>query len=104
MRRTLSVLFLIATLAPSALAQTARAPVRPAPSSPAPAPSAAAQAVIPPPLPALATPRGERDQPACKAACSRTYYFCRANTDDDSCPGEWARCDARCKASFVRPN
>lgn len=97
MRRVLSALLLVAALASSAGAQTAR------PAAPATPPaSSSAEGVIPPPLP-LQSPRPGTDPAACKAACAKTYYFCRANTDDDSCPSEWARCDARCKATFVRP-
>lgn len=100
MRRVLSALLLVAALASSAGAQTH---ARRALSTPAqeatPAPSV--QAVIPPPIP-LQSPRPGADPAACKAVCAKTYYFCRANTDDDSCPAEWARCDARCKATFVR--
>lgn len=101
MRRVPPVLLLVVALASSAGAQThgRRAPSVPVPAE---APAASAQAVIPPPIP-LQSPRPGADPAACKAVCAKTYYFCRANTDDDSCPGEWARCDARCKASFARP-
>ncbi|KSB87388.1 hypothetical protein AS593_15590 [Caulobacter vibrioides] len=102
MRRALSAFMLVAALASSAGAQTRARPAVPAAPAEASAPSSA-QAVIPPPLP-LQSPRPGADPAACKAVCAKTYYFCRANTDDDSCPGEWARCDARCKATFVRPN
>jgi hypothetical protein len=100
MRRVLSALLLVAALASSAGAQTRARPTVPAAATPAPS---SAQAVIPPPIP-LQSPRPGTDPAACKAVCAKTYYFCRANTDDDSCPAEWARCDARCKATFVRPN
>lgn len=91
MRRAFSALLLVAVLASSAGAQTA---ARLAAEAPVPTPA---------PTPLFSPKPPERDIPACKAACAKTYYFCRANTDDDSCPGEWARCDARCKASFTRP-
>ncbi len=101
MRRVSSALLLLAVLASSAGAQTHARRASPAP-VPAEAPAASAQAVIPPPIP-LQSPRPGADPAACKAVCAKTYYFCRANTDDDGCPAEWARCDARCKASFARP-
>ncbi|MFT4252019.1 MAG: hypothetical protein QM608_06010 [Caulobacter sp.] len=98
MRRVLSALLLVAALASSAGAQTS------ARSSGATTAAPAAETSAPAPSPPLFSPKPpERDVPACKAACAKTYYFCRANADDDSCPGEWARCDARCKATFVRP-
>jgi hypothetical protein len=100
MRRVLSALLLVAALASSAGAQTRARPTVPAAVAATPAPSSA-QAVIPPPIP-LQSPRLGTDPAACKAVCAKTYYFCRANTDDDSCPAEWARCDARCKATFTR--
>ncbi|WP_233248222.1 hypothetical protein [Caulobacter sp. D5] len=65
----------------------------------------AAETALPAPLPPLFSPKPpERDIPACKASCAKTYYFCRANADDDSCPSEWSRCNVRCSASFVRPS
>ncbi|MBI1684584.1 hypothetical protein [Caulobacter hibisci] len=94
MRRALSALLLVAVLASSAGAQTASNP----------SPTGAPPAVAPAPPPPLFSPKPpERDTQACKAACARTYYFCRANADDDNCPSEWSRCNVRCTASFTRP-
>jgi len=98
MRRALSALLLVVALASSAGAQTS------AQTSARSTGSATAETPAPAPLPPLFSPKPpERDIPACKAACAKTYYFCRANADDDSCPSEWSRCNVRCSASFVRP-
>ncbi len=100
MRRALSALLLVVALTSSAGAQTsAQTSARSTGSA-----TAAPTAETPAPLPPLFSPKPpERDIPACKAACAKTYYFCRANADDDSCPSEWSRCNVRCSASFVRP-
>ncbi|PXA86209.1 hypothetical protein DMC25_14390 [Caulobacter sp. D4A] len=99
MRRALSALLLVAALASSAGAQTSAKSPASVTTTPA------AETALPAPLPPLFSPKPpERDIPACKASCAKTYYFCRANADDDSCPSEWSRCNVRCSASFVRPS
>ncbi len=98
MRRALSALLLVVALASSAGAQTS------ARSTGSATAALTAETPAPAPPPPLFSPKPpERDIPACKAACAKTYYFCRANADDDSCPSEWSRCNVRCSASFVRP-
>jgi hypothetical protein len=60
------------------------------------------QVVLPPPIP-LAQSRPGGDAGQCRATCARTYYFCKAGTEDDSCSGQFAQCNARCTATYRRP-
>jgi len=98
MRRALACLLTIAALASPAGAQVR---AKPAP-APAVAASEAVNPILPIPIP-LAASRQGRDPDQCRASCARTYYFCRANGDDDSCSGQWAQCKSRCTATYSRP-
>ena len=60
------------------------------------------QGVLSAPIP-LAQSRPGGDPMQCRAVCARTYYFCKSGTDDDSCPGQFAQCNARCTATYRRP-
>jgi hypothetical protein len=96
MRRALACLLILAALAGSAVAQTAK---------PARVSSADAQAqndspALPPPLIPLTGAAQGRDPDQCRSSCSRTYYFCRASGDDDGCPTQWAQCKSRCTATY----
>lgn len=100
MRRALACLLILAALSGSAVAQTAK-PTRVIPAAPAVAPAPAANPVLPPPLIPLTGVSQGRDPDQCRAACSRTYFFCRANGDDDSCPTSWMQCKSRCTATYT---
>lgn len=98
MRRALACLLIFAALAGSAVAQTARL-ARPSPTTS----SASIQSdspALPPPLIPLTGTSQARDPDQCRSSCNRTYFFCRANGDDDSCPTNWAQCKTRCTATY----
>ena len=100
MRRALACLLILTALAGSAVAQTAkptRVVVAPAGAAPAPAVTPA----LPPPQVPLTGVAQARDPDQCRSACSRTYFFCRANSDDDSCPTSWMQCKTRCTATYT---
>jgi hypothetical protein len=98
MRRVLTLLIVSAALASEAGA--APKPVAQSrPSAPAPAET---QTVLPPLIP-LAQSRPGGDASQCRSSCARTYYFCKAGTEDDSCPGQFGQCNARCTATYRRP-
>uniref|UniRef100_B0T880 ShKT domain-containing protein n=1 Tax=Caulobacter sp. (strain K31) TaxID=366602 RepID=B0T880_CAUSK len=99
MRRALACLLLIATVAGPAVAQTAK-PTRVVPSKPSSAPAQGASPALPPPLIPLTGASQGRDPDQCRAGCARTYYFCRANGDDDSCSTQWMQCKSRCTATY----
>jgi len=104
MRRAFACLLILAAVAGSATAQTAK-PTRvvPAPPSRAPSASAAPPAdtpALPPPLIPLTGAAPARDPNQCRSSCNRTYFFCRANGDDDSCPTQWMQCKSRCTATY----
>jgi hypothetical protein len=96
MRRALACLLILAALAGSAVAQTAR----PARLSPASAPTQSDSPALPPPLIRLTGAAQGRDPDQCRSSCNRTYYFCRANGDDDGCPTQWMQCKSRCTATY----
>lgn len=99
MRRVLALLLLTVALAsPVGAATPPKAPIKAAP--PKVAAVAAPISVLPAPIPlASTTPGGDAGQ--CRASCARTYYFCKAQ-DDDQCPAQWAQCSARCTSSYRR--
>jgi hypothetical protein len=98
MRRALACLLILAALTGSAVAQTAK-PVRLSSGSS----SASIQSdspALPPPLIPLTGASQARDPDQCRSSCNRTYFFCRASGDDDSCPTNWAQCKTRCTATY----
>ena len=99
MRRALACLLILVALAGAAAAQTVK-PTRvvPPPASSAPPPSATP--ALPPPLVPLTGGAQGVNPNQCRSSCARTYYFCRANGDDDSCATQWAQCKARCTATY----
>ena len=100
MRRALACLLILAAVSGSALAQTAK-PTRVVPAPPGAAPVPPAAPALPPPLVPLTGAAQARDPDQCRAACSRTYFFCKANSDDDSCPTSWMQCKTRCAATYT---
>ena len=98
MRRALACLLILAALAGSAAAQTAK-PTRVVPAAPSRAPQDDTPA-LPPPLIPLTGAAQARDPDQCRSSCNRTYFFCRANGDDDSCPTQWMQCKSRCTATY----
>lgn len=101
MRRVLC-LFLIAVLAGPAVAQTAKPTLVIPPTSSRATPQSDTPA-LPPPLAPLTGTTQARDPEQCKASCARAYYFCRANSEDDTCPTTWTQCRARCTATYTAP-
>lgn len=99
MRRALACLLILAALAGSATAQTAK-PTRVVPSTASPASVQDDIPAIPPPLIPLTGAAQARDPDQCRSSCNRTYFFCRANGDDDSCPTQWMQCKSRCTATY----
>ena len=100
MRRALACLLILAAVSGSAVAQTAKpARVVVAPTTDAPAPPVTP--ALPRPLTPLTGVAQARDPDQCRASCSRTYFFCRANSDDDSCPTSWMQCKTRCTATYT---
>jgi hypothetical protein len=98
MRRALACLLILAAVSGSAVAQTAK-PARLSSGSS----SASIQSdspALPPPLIPLTGASQARDPDQCRSSCNRTYFFCRANGDDDSCPTNWAQCKTRCTATY----
>jgi hypothetical protein len=98
MRRALACLLLLAAVAGSAVAQTATS-VRPL-TAPANAQARNDSPALPPPLMPLTGASQGRDPDQCRSSCNRTYFFCRANGDDDGCPTQWAQCKSRCTATY----
>jgi hypothetical protein len=99
MRRALACLLILAALAGSAAAQTAK-PMRVVPAKPSGAPAKDDTPALPPPLIPLTGAAQARDPDQCRASCNRTFFFCRANGDDDSCPTQWMQCKSRCTATY----
>ncbi|WP_165184561.1 hypothetical protein [Caulobacter soli] len=100
MRRVLACLLILAAVTGSAAAQTAK-PTRVIPATPRAAPAPAATPALPPPLvPLTGAPAQGVDSNQCRSSCARTYYFCRANSDDDSCATSWMQCKSRCTATY----
>ena len=99
MRRALACLLILTALAGSAVAQTAK-PTRVVPSASSGAPAQNDSPALPPPLIPLTGAAQGRDPDQCRASCGRTYYFCRANADDDGCPTQWMQCKSRCTATY----
>ena len=99
MRRALACLLILAALAGSATAQTAK-PTRVVPSTATRAPVQDDTPALPPPLIPLTGAAPARDPDQCRSSCNRTYFFCRANGDDDSCPTQWMQCKSRCTATY----
>jgi len=97
MRRALACLLILAAVTGSAVAQTAK----PARLSSASAPDQSDSPALPPPLIPLTGASQGRDPNQCRSSCNRTYFFCRASGDDDSCPTSWAQCKARCTATYA---
>jgi len=92
---------LVLLLVSLALASPAGADQKPAPKkAPPPAVVAVPQTALQPLIP-LASSRPGGDAGQCRAACARSYYFCKAG-DDDICPSQWAQCNARCSATYRR--
>ncbi len=100
MRRALACLLILAAVSSSALAQTPK-PTRVIPTPSTAAPVQQAPPALPPPLIPLTGATQARDPDQCRAACSRTYFFCKANSDDDSCPSSWMQCKSRCTATYT---
>jgi hypothetical protein len=99
MRRVLALLLIAAALTGSATAQTAR-PTRVVAQASVVAPAQGDSPALPPPLIALTGAAQGRDPDQCRSACNRTYFFCRANGDDDACPTQWMQCKTRCTATY----
>ncbi|MEJ2818240.1 MULTISPECIES: hypothetical protein [unclassified Caulobacter] len=99
MRRVLALLLIAAALTGSATAQTAR-PTRVVAQTSEAAPAQGDSPALPPPLIPLTGASQGRDPDQCRSACSRTYFFCRANSDDDGCPTQWMQCKSRCTATY----
>lgn len=99
MRRVLALLLIAAALAGSATAQTAR-PTRVVAQTSVVAPTQGDSPALPPPLIPLTGAAQDRDPDQCRSACNRTYFFCRANGDDDACPTQWMQCKTRCTATY----
>ena len=100
MRRALACLLILAAVSGPALAQTAK-PTRVVPPTPSSAPAQGDSPALPPPLIPLTGAAPARDPDQCLASCNRTYYFCRANSDDDGCPTQWMQCKSRCTATYT---
>ncbi len=96
MRRLLPLLLVSLALASPAGADQKPAPKKAPPPAVAVVPQTALQPLIP-----LASSRPGGDPGQCRAACARSYYFCKAG-DDDICPSQWAQCNARCNATYRR--
>jgi len=99
MRRALACLLIFAAVSGSAFAQTAK-PTRVVPAPATGAPVQPAPPALPPPLIPLTGAAQGRDPDQCRASCNRTYFFCRANGDDDGCPTNWMQCKSRCTATY----
>jgi hypothetical protein len=99
MRRALACLLILTALAGSAVAQTAK-PTRVVPSTSSSAPAQDDTPALPPPLIPLTGASQARDPDQCRSSCNRTYFFCRANGDDDGCPTQWMQCKTRCTATY----
>ena len=97
MRRAFACLTILAVLAGSAVAQTTTS-AGPVTSSVGSAQSDSP--ALPPPLIPLTGASQARDPDQCRSSCNRTYFFCRASGDDDSCPTNWAQCKTRCIATY----
>ncbi|KQY29406.1 hypothetical protein ASD21_05745 [Caulobacter sp. Root1455] len=98
MRRALASLLILAALAGSATAQPAK-PARLSPASGG-APAQSDSPALPPPLIPLTGASPSRDPDQCRSSCNRTYFFCKANGDDDGCPTQWMQCKSRCTATY----
>lgn len=96
MRRALACLLILCALTGSATAQTAKPARMVAQGAEAPAESPA----LPPPMIPLTGASQARDPDQCRSSCNRTYFFCRANGDDDGCPTQWMQCKSRCTATY----
>lgn len=99
MRRALACLLILAALAGSAAAQTAK-PARLPSATPAGPQDQSDSPALPPPLIPLTGAAQGRDPDQCRSSCNRAYFFCRANGDDDGCPTQWAQCKSRCTATY----
>ncbi|MCY1646798.1 hypothetical protein OVA11_06875 [Caulobacter sp. SL161] len=97
MRRAVLALLVLATALPTLAATPPTAP-KPRPAAVVQTPIAAPSVVLPAPIP-LAVGRPGGDVTQCKATCARTLYFCQSS-DDDSCGGRWAQCNAACTATY----
>ena len=97
MRRALACFLILATLAGSAVAQTTTSA---RPTTPGNAQSQNDSPALPPPLIPLTGASQTRDPDQCRASCNRTYFFCRASGDEDSCPTQWMQCKTRCTATY----
>ena len=100
MRRALACLLILAAVSGSAVAQTAK-PTRVVVAPTTHAPAQPVTPALPRPLTPLTGVAQARDPDQCRASCSRTYFFCRANSDDDSCPTSWMQCKTRCTATYT---
>ncbi len=94
MRRALACLLILAALAGSAVAQTSRS------TTPTSAQAQNDSPALPPPLIPLTGASQGRDPDQCRSSCNRTYFFCKANGDDDGCPTQWMQCKTRCTATY----
>jgi hypothetical protein len=99
MRRALACLLILAAVSGSALAQTSK-PTQVIPSRPSREAAPQDTPALPPPLIPLTGATQGADPNQCRSSCARTYYFCRANGDDDSCPTQWMQCKSRCTATY----
>ena len=101
MRRLLALLLMTLTLAsPAGAAGPPSKQVQPKKAAVAAAPVITPSVVLQAPIPlASTTPGGDAGQ--CRSSCARTYYFCKAQ-DDDQCPSSWAQCNARCTSTYRR--
>jgi hypothetical protein len=102
MRRALACLLMLAALATPASAQLRGGKaMRVIPPTPVAQPAEAPNPILPVPIP-LAAGRQGLDPGQCRASCAKTYYFCNATGDDDSCVGRWVQCKSRCTATYTR--
>ena len=99
MRRVLALLLIAAAVGGSALAQTAK-PARLSSATPSGAQAQTDSPALPPPLIPLTGAAQGRDPDQCRSSCNRTYFFCKANGDDDGCPTQWMQCKTRCTATY----
>lgn len=43
------------------------------------------------------SPIAPADTGQCRAACSRSYYFCSSSEDPADCAASWTQCSSRCR-------
>ncbi|HEY3695720.1 hypothetical protein [Phenylobacterium sp.] len=103
MRRPLAFLLLALLAAAPAAAQEKHGRMRVIPPSPLSALRGAAAPATPistPPQP-LTPQAGDPGQ--CRIACARSYYFCLAGDDAETCAPSWGQCRGACTAPSFSP-